>query len=154
MIEIKCNDGKVDMSMNGKPIQIASEAGTMFIVIFENLAKIIGSEGAEDLYKSTLEYLNDQHIRVYVPKNAKIITVEDCVELKKKFEKYCETAEQHEFPLLLMVQMKLEHDVERIVNEGEVEDQKETRAMFRTVLSIIGENTSEYDEFVEENDEK
>ena len=50
----------------------------------------------------------------------KEITVQDCLELKNKFDQYCQTAEQHEFPMLAI------------------------RAMFRVVLKLIGQDFSEY----------
>lgn len=79
----------------------------------------------------------------------KIITVQDCEELKQKFDKYCETAEQHEFPILAIVNMKMDATMEHIRDAGEVTNQKDIRAMFRVVLRAIGEEPTEYEE---END--
>ena len=79
----------------------------------------------------------------------KIITVQDCEELKQKFDKYCETAEQHEFPILAIINMKMDATMEHIRNAGEVTNQKDIRAMFRVVLRAIGEDPTEYEE---END--
>ena len=79
----------------------------------------------------------------------KIITVQDCEELKQKFDKYCETAEQHEFPILAIINMKMDETMEHIRDAGEVTNQKDIRAMFRVVLRAIGEDPTEYEE---END--
>ena len=79
----------------------------------------------------------------------KIITVQDCEELKQKFDKYCETAEQHEFPILAIINMKMDTTMEHIRDAGEVTNQKDIRAMFRVVLRAIGEDPTEYEE---END--
>ena len=81
----------------------------------------------------------------------RIITIEDCRSLKKKFYQYCETAEQHEFVLLVILQAKLDKTLETIEKERAIKDQKEVRAMFRTILRIIGENADDYKE-VSRND--
>ena len=74
----------------------------------------------------------------------KTITIEDCRNLKNKFERYCETAEQYEFVLLVILQTKLDKTLETIEKDGEIKDQKEIRVMFRTILRIIGENVDDY----------
>ena len=74
----------------------------------------------------------------------KIITIEDCRNLKNKFEQYCETAEQWEFVPLMILQMKLDKTLETIEKDGMVKDQKEARAMFQTILLVIGENADDY----------
>lgn len=76
----------------------------------------------------------------------KEITVQDCVSLQEKFTRYTETAEQHQFPLLFMIDIRLRASVEAVVKTGRVENQKEARAMFRVVLRVIGEDFSEYEE--------
>ena len=76
----------------------------------------------------------------------KEITVQDCLSLQKKFNSYTETAEQRQFVMLLMVDIKLQATIERIKEVGKVENQKEARAMFRVVLQIIGEDYSQYEE--------
>ncbi len=81
----------------------------------------------------------------------KIITIEDCRNLKDKFERYCETAEQWEFVLLAILQAKLGKTLATIEKDGMVKDQKEARAMFQTILLVIGENADDYKE-VSEND--
>ena len=75
----------------------------------------------------------------------KIITIEDCRNLKNKFERYCETAEQWEFVPLTILQMKLDKTLETIEKDGMVKDQKEARAMFQTILMVIGENADDYE---------
>lgn len=81
--------------------------------------------------------------------NKKVITVQDCEELYAKFKKYTETAEQHEFPTLAMINMKLDTTMLKIHALNAVPDQKDTRAMFRVVLKLIGCDASEYQEEVE-----
>ncbi len=76
----------------------------------------------------------------------KTITVRDCHELRDKFESYCETAEQHEFPILAMVNLRLDATIAKIDGDGEVKNQKDARAMFRVILKIIGEDFSAYEE--------
>lgn len=76
----------------------------------------------------------------------KMITVKDCEDLREKFEKYCETAEQHQFPLLLMIDIMMQKTMKEIRVSGEVENQEEAREMFRVVLMIIGEDSKEYQE--------
>lgn len=78
------------------------------------------------------------------------ITVQDCEELKQKFDSYCETAEQHQFPLLLMINLKMDATLEHIREAGRVEKQKDIRAMFRVVLKTIGEDDTEYQEEADE----
>ena len=75
----------------------------------------------------------------------KTITIEDCRNLKNKFERYCETAEQWEFIPLTILQMKLDKTLETIEKDGMVKDQKEARAMFQTILLVIGENADDYE---------
>ena len=70
------------------------------------------------------------------------ITVADCEKLYQKFLTYTETAEQHEFALLAMVNVRLDHSRQR----GWKMPQDEARAMFRVVLRVIGEDFSAYEE--------
>lgn len=74
----------------------------------------------------------------------KEITIQDCLNLKQKFDDYCETAEQHEFAKLFLINTKMNATIERIQKVGRIEDQKDIRAMFRVVLKTIGEDISEY----------
>ena len=77
----------------------------------------------------------------------KEITIEDVLELKEKFDKYLITAEQHEFVILAMIDLKLNNTIKTIQsNNNEIKDQKEARAMFRTILKVMGEDCSEYEE--------
>ena len=75
-----------------------------------------------------------------------VITVEDCLELKGRFQKYCNHAEQHEFVKLALIEMKMNKTIEKIVKVQKVEDQEDMRAMFRVVLKMIGEDYSAYQE--------
>ena len=81
----------------------------------------------------------------------KAITLSDCEELYRQFQRYTETAEQHEFVRLAMINIRLDATMERFRAAGRVLDQKDTRAMFRVVLRAIGEDFSKYEE-VESND--
>lgn len=72
------------------------------------------------------------------------ITVNDCEKLYAQFTAYTETAEQHEFALLAMVNIMLDATIAQIRACGEVTNQKDTRAMFRVVLRVIGEDYSKY----------
>ena len=77
----------------------------------------------------------------------KKITIEDILELKEKFDKYLITAEQHEFVILAMIDLKLNNTIKTIQsNNNEIKDQKEARAMFRTILKVMGKDCSEYEE--------
>ena len=78
----------------------------------------------------------------------KNITIEDCHELERKFRDYTKIAEQHEFPMLLVVEMNLIHTIDSYEKAGEITDQKNANAMFRVVLRMIGEDCTEY---LEEN---
>ena len=74
----------------------------------------------------------------------KQITVEDCMQLKKKFDNYCETAEQHEFPILFIIDNRIQSSLDNI--DKFILNQSEVRSMFRVVLRTIGEDFSEYEE--------
>jgi hypothetical protein len=78
----------------------------------------------------------------------KTITLESANELKKEFEAYTKTAEQNEFPLLLIIERKMAQTFEVIEKDASYigENQSELRAMFRVVLSVMGKDTSEYEE--------
>lgn len=76
----------------------------------------------------------------------KKITVADCLELQKLFEKYCDTAEQHEFIKLILIQSRMDKYISRLQRVGKIEDQKEANAMFRVVLGAIGKDFSDYKE--------
>lgn len=74
------------------------------------------------------------------------ITLDDCYELQKKFDAYCETAEQHEFALLFMVDTKMRQSIANFEEAGEIANQKDANAMFRVVLRVIHQDFSEYEE--------
>lgn len=77
----------------------------------------------------------------------KQITVDDCYELEKEFRTYCETAEQHEFITLVIINSQLGSSVKEFAEESEngiVLDQKTANAMFRVVLRGMGKDFSEY----------
>ena len=77
----------------------------------------------------------------------KEITVKDCDELYKQFKKYTETAEQHEFVALAIVNRKLDKTMADIHEAGKVTiSQSEARAMFRCVLMVMHKDFSEYKE--------
>ena len=76
----------------------------------------------------------------------KTITIEDCKELHNEFIRYADNTEQHVFPSLMIVDLKLRQTIEQYEEAGCIKDQKEARAMFRVVLKIIGKDYSEYEE--------
>lgn len=76
----------------------------------------------------------------------KNITIEDCENLRKQFLTFCESAEQHQFPMLFIMHMKLDESIDRMKAAGSVTDQKEARSMFRVILKVIGQDYSEYEE--------
>lgn len=76
----------------------------------------------------------------------KEITVQDCEHLCDMFTEYTETAEQHEFARLAMVNVMLDKTMAQLRASGAVNDQKEARAMFRVVLKVIGKDASDYEE--------
>lgn len=53
----------------------------------------------------------------------KRVTVADCLELRKLFEKYCETAEQHEFITLALIQSRMDKYISRLQQVGNIENQ-------------------------------
>lgn len=81
---------------------------------------------------------------------AKEITVQDAHQLYEKFRKYAETAEQHQFAYLMMIEVRMLNTLEQYDRVG-ITNQKEARAMFRVVLKTIGEDASEYEEDKYEN---
>ena len=76
----------------------------------------------------------------------KQVTIADCLELQKLFEKYCETAEQHKFIKLILIQSRMDKYISRLQQVGKIEDQNEANAMFRVVLGAIGKDFSDYKE--------
>lgn len=74
----------------------------------------------------------------------KTITVQDYLNLSEKFKKYCETAQQHEFRKLFIIQKMLDQEIKSITKKGVVEDQEDARDTFRVVLKYIGGDISDY----------
>lgn len=74
----------------------------------------------------------------------KEITLEDVKNLRKQFEKYTQTAEQCEFPLLVTIDMRMQSTMEAYEKAGKVTDQQDARAMFRVVLQVIGGDYEQY----------
>lgn len=74
----------------------------------------------------------------------KEITVEEVLELRSKFLRYCDTAEQHQFLMLFVIHTDLDATIAEMQAAGAVTDQKEARVMFRTILRVIGEDYTDY----------
>ena len=96
------------------------------------------------------QYCNPE-IRERERKKMKEITLNDCYKLKEEFDKYTLFAEQHEFPLLFITDLRLTSTIDRLEKQGlrmhdVLPNQSEARAMFRVVKRIIGEDFSEYEE--------
>jgi hypothetical protein len=70
----------------------------------------------------------------------KDVTVNALEELIVKFNKYKETAEQHEFPKLYALDKAIEKTDLKII----CSTQSQARAMFRTIAKTIGEDYSNY----------
>jgi len=64
----------------------------------------------------------------------KHITRKDCEKLMIEFNKYCNTAEQHEFPLLFKIQTMMEYTLAHYDRTS----QNELNTMFRVVNKVIG----------------
>ena len=65
----------------------------------------------------------------------KQITLSDCQELYDKFLIYTETAEQHEFPILVKLQLMMEASLEKWKDPL---NQAEAAAMFRVIKKVTG----------------
>lgn len=81
----------------------------------------------------------------------KTVTIEDCERLRDAFHDYAETAEQHEFMTLVLIDIKLQQTMEHYHKAGKVTNQQEARTMCRVILRIIGKDYSEYKEEEDEN---
>ena len=68
------------------------------------------------------------------------ITIKDVNNLYEEFKQYCENAEQHEYPLLIRLDIKL---LESIKNFNNISNE-DKNAMFRVIYKIIGKNYSDY----------
>jgi hypothetical protein len=71
------------------------------------------------------------------------ITKEDVIALREEFIKYTETAEQHEFPKLAFINLKLDYTIKAF--ERISDNDKEKNTMFRIVYRVIGKDFSEYE---------
>ena len=76
----------------------------------------------------------------------KQITVADSLELQKLFQKYYETAEQHYFIKLILIQSRIDKYISRLHHIGKIKNQNQANAMFRVVLGAIGKDFSDYEE--------
>lgn len=68
------------------------------------------------------------------------ITKEDAVKLREELLQYAETAEQHEYPFIALVHMKLNDSIDCF----ESISMEEKNSMFRVVYNMIGKDFSEY----------
>lgn len=76
----------------------------------------------------------------------KQIKEEDIVELRKEFDNYTKTAEQHEYVILAMVDVNF-RKTQELIKKGsyKIEDnQKDLRAMFRVVKKVMHKDFSDY----------
>lgn len=73
----------------------------------------------------------------------KEIKIQDVYNLQKEFLDYCnKRTDLHEFPFLVLFDTLIEVTLKHI--EEKIKDQKEMRAMFRTIYKIIGKDYSSY----------
>lgn len=78
----------------------------------------------------------------------KKITFKDCEELKRRFDRYRDTAEQHEYTTLLMVDIPLRNTIDGMRGKQDLDEYQETlNTMFRVVLRVMGneEEAKEYE---------
>lgn len=69
------------------------------------------------------------------------ITKEDAIQLREEFLRYADNAEPHFYPILIMLNIKLDQSIDRI----DTMSVEEKNAMFRTVYKVIGKDYSEYE---------
>ncbi len=74
----------------------------------------------------------------------KEITITDCDQLRTEFDNYLETAEQHEFVKLFIIDTKFKKTLAAYRQKGTVTNQDDANAMFRVVLGAMGKDFSEY----------
>ena len=67
----------------------------------------------------------------------KEITITDCKQLRTEFDNYLETAEQHEFVKLFVIDTKFKKTLATYKQKGTVINQGDANAMFRVVLGAI-----------------
>ena len=70
------------------------------------------------------------------------ITKEDVLALREDLLQYAETAEQHEFPKILLVNIKIDQSIAQFDKLSD----KELNAILRVIYGIIGKDFSEYKE--------
>ena len=75
----------------------------------------------------------------------KEITMQDVRKLRKEFDVYTQTAEQHMFPIIFAADMMMRATMRQYQEKG-ITDQKDARAMFRSVLRIMGRDFEDYKE--------
>jgi len=76
------------------------------------------------------------------------ITKEDAIQLRKEFLRYADNVEPHFYPLLIMLNIKLDQSIDRI----DTMSVEEKNAMFRTVYKVIGKDYSEYEKNTKNED--
>lgn len=69
------------------------------------------------------------------------IRKEDAIQLREEFLRYADNAEPHFYPILIMLNIKLDQSIDRI----DTMSVEEKNAMFRTVYKVIGKDYSEYE---------
>lgn len=66
-------------------------------------------------------------------------TIEEVMDLRKRFEEYLGKAEQHEFPRLFIIDKGMSVTIEKIAQVGiEKYPESELESMFRVVEQLIG----------------
>ena len=75
----------------------------------------------------------------------KIITMSDCLELRRKFDSYCQRADRMEYEYLMMVDREMKKTFEAYDHAGHITTQDGANKMFRVVLNAIHEDYSEYE---------
>ncbi len=76
------------------------------------------------------------------------ITKEDAIQLRKEFLQYANNAEPHFYPILIVLNIKLDQSIDRI----DTMSVEEKNAMFRTVYKVIGKDYSEYEKNTKNED--
>ena len=77
------------------------------------------------------------------------ITREECEQLKERFYKYCNSAEQHEFVKLYKIDKAIQEtwkDLDEFLSNNE-----ELNTMFRVILKAIGASQEEIEKYNKEN---
>ena len=76
------------------------------------------------------------------------IRKEDAIQLREEFLRYADNAEPHFYPILIMLNIKLDQSIDRI----DTMSVEEKNAMFRTVYKVIGKDYSEYEKNTKNED--